>query len=87
MHVTSPASSPVICRDLKVAGNLIIDAGAALTVYGELSLAGDGNLYIYNAKNMTSPDIDDGIASLITNSPVKANFQFFLDGDTLNDCM
>jgi hypothetical protein len=87
VHVTSPASSPVICRDLKVAGNLIIDAGAALTVYGELSLAGDGNLYIYNAKNMTSPDIDDGIASLITNSPVKANFQFFLDGDTLNDCM
>ncbi|MDX9948145.1 MAG: DNRLRE domain-containing protein [Bacteroidales bacterium] len=87
VHVTSPASSPIICRDLTVAGTLVIDAGAALTVYGELSLTEDGNLYINYEKSMTAPDINDEIASLITNSPVEANIQICLDVDTLNACL
>jgi len=81
VHVTSPAASPVICRDLAVAGNLIIDAGAALTVNGDLRLAGDGALYL-NHDTSSMPDTHAcRTASLITGSPVEAGIMLCLAGE------
>jgi len=66
VHITADASSPSECDNIAVNGELIIDAGKAMTIYGELSNAGTTTIESSSTTNSGSLIVGSASGNHIT---------------------